>query len=141
MMMCFACLIVNEDPTQWTGLPAAITPRFRVTIPGFTSLARKLLMLSPKTETEKITGFFLRSRKLVDLLLMLEHVRLKELLSFLCGSHHIFGCCYAKTASTGMPLCAIGEYFPSLRISSLKVKQRITFLVQRFCPLAWSPCV
>ena len=28
MMMCSACLIVNGDPTQWTGLPAPITPRF-----------------------------------------------------------------------------------------------------------------
>ena len=35
-------LIVNGDPTQWTGLPAAITPRFRVSFLGFTSLARKL---------------------------------------------------------------------------------------------------
>ena len=59
-----------------TGLPAAITPRFHVTIPGSTSLARKLSTLSPKTEMEKITGFFLHSRKLVELLLMLEHVRL-----------------------------------------------------------------
>ena len=50
--------------------------RFHVTILGSTSLARKLSTLSPKTGTEKIIGFFPRSRKLVELLLMLEHVRL-----------------------------------------------------------------
>ena len=49
--------------------------RFCVTIPGSTSLARKLSTLSPKTGTEKTTGFFLRSRKLVEVLLMLEQLR------------------------------------------------------------------
>ena len=64
---------------------------------------------------------------------MLEHVKLWELLSFLWGSDYIFGCYYVKMASTGIPLCA--------RISLLKVKPRITFLVARICPLAWCPFV
>ena len=31
----FRKLDCNGDPTEWTGLPAAITPRFRVSIRGF----------------------------------------------------------------------------------------------------------
>ena len=44
-------------------------------------------------------------------------------------------------ASTGMPLCTTGWHLSSLRIFLLKVKSRITFLVQRICPFAWWPCV
>ena len=42
MTMCSTCLILNGNPTQWIGLPAAIKSRFRVITNGFNSLARKL---------------------------------------------------------------------------------------------------
>ena len=100
-----------------TDLHVAIMRNFPVSIPDFINQGLKLLMPSYKIGILRTTGFSLQFHRLGASLFILECVKRRGHLLFLCGSLRIFGHCCVTTVDIGTHLFTIGLYFPDLNNS------------------------